>query len=78
MNSVENIRIMEELMLPSVKIAMGDPLEPMRFVFMQVFSVKSMANFPSRILSISSFLTINYGEKFLKKPSHVTLGSRFG
>jgi hypothetical protein len=38
MNSVEYIGIMEEVMLPSVKIAMGgpdgDPLEPMRFVFM--------------------------------------------
>jgi hypothetical protein len=50
--------------LPSVNIAIGDPdgdsLEPMRFVFMQVFSVKSMTNIPSRILSASPFFTINY------------------
>jgi hypothetical protein len=64
MNSVEYIRIMEEVKLPSVNIAIGDPdgdsLEPMRFVFMQVFSVKSMTNIPSRILSASPFFTINY------------------
>jgi hypothetical protein len=64
MNSVEYISIMEEVMLPAVKIAMddpdGDPPEPMRFVFMQVFSVKSMTNFPSRILSILFLLLITY------------------
>jgi hypothetical protein len=51
MNSVEYIRIMEEVLLPTVKIAMGDPQEPLRFVLMQVFQY-----FRISVL----FFTINY------------------